>query len=288
MYASTVIFIIVYILDLAIAYVIAGPMGTLFAIVTLPIAIVIQQKLCMLSVGATRLENLGDADQDKLRATFENVLQSAERQGYSFSNNPKIYLLESDDINAFSCGKCIVVNRGLLNTIYLHGVVAHEIKHYKYGDSYCSCLISSSVSVLMLILMVTLGVSVIAIAIFIALMFGIIFGSTAALISGTIITRLLNIFKNIILNTTYWIVNVLQMMLSRFTEYKADEWGARIGYANDLLLFLKSTQGDDAKFTGLTQRLLSTHPSHGKRIERLNQIKNQIGYNDTLSLPFDL
>lgn len=285
MYASIVIFIIIYIFDLAIAYAIAGPTGALFAMIALPIAIVIQQKLCMLSVGATRLEKLDDADQDKLRAVFEDVLQSAERQGYSFSKNPRIYLLESNELNAFSCGNCIVVNRGLINTICLRAVVCHEIKHYRQKDSYCSCLISSSVAVLMLILMFNLGVSVIAISIFTALLFGIVLGSTAAFISGSIVYITFNFLKNAILNIVYWISVFFQALLSQFTEYKADEFSAQCGFADELILFLKSTN-DDARFTSLTQRLLSTHPSNAKRIERLNQIKNQL--NGTLSLPFDL
>ncbi|MDE5765364.1 MAG: M48 family metalloprotease [Ruminococcus sp.] len=288
MYASTIVFIIVYILDLFIAYTMSGLTGIFFTMFALPVAVVIQQKPCMLSVGATRLDKLDDIDQDRLRAAFENVLQSAEKQGYSFSRNPKIYLLESDELNAFSCGQCIVINRGLINTICIHGVISHEIKHWKYGDSYCSCLISSSVSILMLMLMVTLGISVISVALVTALIFGIIFGSTAALISGTIVARILNFLKNIIINATYWVINILQMAFSRFNEFKADEWAARIGYADDLLLFLNLTKSDDVRFTSLTQRLLSTHPSNGKRIERLKQIKKQIGYNDTLSLQFDL
>lgn len=289
MYISNVIVIIFYLLDLVAAFAVTGPVGCLFVAVALPIVIWIQEKLCILESNAIKLDDLNLSDQDTLRSMFDTVLEAAEKNGFYFhGKNPKIYLVESDEPNAFNCGNSIVINRGILDSPYRNGVTVHEIKHWKFHDSYCSMLISSTVYVFFLMLMFLLGASITFIVVFVSIIFGIIFGSTLGFIAGSIIGRILNFLKKIITNTLYYVIKFLETALSRFTEYKADEFAAICSFTYDVIRFLESIKDQDLLYSSLAERVLSTHPTCQKRINRLKKIEKQLEYNETLSLLFDV
>ena len=286
MYLSSVIFVIIYILDITAGYYISGWIGALFVAIGLPIGIFIQMKLAIYQADATKLEYLSPNDRDQLSIAFERVLQSGESLGYSFRNNPKIYLSEDDTMNGFNAGNAIVINRGLMNSGCLEAVVAHEIKHWKYMDSYTSCLICNTITVLSLLTLFVLSVYILIIAIVIGLIVAIIGGGTAGLIAGSLVGRFLKMIKDIILKSNMFIMKALQGLLSRFTELKADEFATRLGYGEQLKQFLKISY-QSRKMESLSSRLLSTHPSDRKRISNIQRIQNKLQQKGELSsLPF--
>lgn len=288
MYISTVIFVVLYALDITVGYYIAGYMGVLFVAVALPIGIFIQMKLALFQADAIKLDDLSPSDRAKLSLAFENVLQSAEGLGYSFSKNPRIYLSEDQAMNGFNAGNAIVINRGLMNTGCLEGICAHEIKHWRYMDSYTSCLICNTVTVLSLLLMLVLSIYVFAIALFIGILVVVIGNSTAGFLVGSLIGRFLGKIKDLVLRANLFLMNALQSLLSRHTEYKADEWATRIGYGEQLKQFLRLTY-ESRRMESLSARLLSSHPSDSKRIGHIQHIQNQMNETEELvRLPFNV
>lgn len=288
MYISTVIFVVLYALDITVGYYIAGYMGALFVAVALPIGIFIQMKLALFQADAIKLDDLSPSDRAKLSLAFENVLQSAEGLGYSFSKNPRIYLSEDQAMNGFNAGNAIVINRGLMNTGCLEGICAHEIKHWRYMDSYTSCLICNTVTVLSLLLMLVLSIYVFAIALFIGILVVVIGNSTAGFLVGSLIGRFLGKIKDLVLRANLFLMNTLQSLLSRHTEYKADEWATRIGYGEQLKQFLRLTY-ESRRMESLSARLLSSHPSDSKRIGHIQHIQNQMNETEELvRLPFNV
>lgn len=288
MYISTVIFVVLYALDITVGYYIAGYMGALFVAVALPIGIFIQMKLALFQADAIKLDDLSPSDRAKLSLAFENVLQSAEGLGYSFSKNPRIYLSEDQAMNGFNAGNVIVINRGLMNTGCLEGICAHEIKHWRYMDSYTSCLICNTVTVLSLLLMLVLSIYVFAIALFIGILVAVIGNSTAGFLVGSLIGRFLGKIKDLVLRANLFLMNALQSLLSRHTEYKADEWATRIGYGEQLKQFLRLTY-ESRRMESLSARLLSSHPSDSKRIGHIQHIQNQMNETEKLvRLPFNV
>ncbi|MBR1432658.1 M48 family metalloprotease [Ruminococcus sp.] len=288
MYISTVLFIIIFVLDICAGYSILGPTGALIVAIGLPIGIIIQQKLAIYQADAVRLEDLSPSDRAKLSIAFENVLQSAESIGYTFRRNPRIYLSEDDSMNGFNAGNAIVINRGLMNSGCLEGICAHEIKHWRYKDSYTLCLICNTVTILSLLCLFVLSIYVFAIALFIGIVIAVISSGTAGVIVGSLIGRFLGKIKDLVLRANLFIMNFLQSVLSRYIEYKADEWATRIGYGEQLKQFLRLTF-ESRRLESLSARLLSSHPSDSKRIGHIQHIQNQMNERGELvSLPFDV
>lgn len=288
MYISSVIFVIIYLVDVAIGYTIAGYLGALFVAVALPIGIIIQLKLALFQADAIKLDDLSPSDRARLSLAFENVLQSAESLGYTFSKNPHIYLSEDQAMNGFNAGNAIVINRGLMNTGCLEGVCAHEIKHWRYMDSYTSCLICNTVTVISLLAMFVLSIYVFAIALFIGILVAVIGNSTAGFLVGSFVGRFLGKIKDLILRANLFFMNVLQSLLSRYTEYKADEFAVRLNYGEQLKQFLRLTY-ESRSMESLSARLLSSHPSDSKRIGNIQRIQNQMNENEELvRLPFNV
>lgn len=286
MYVSNVIFVILYLLDIIAGFVIAGPIGSLVTAVALPVGIFIQIKLTLFKADAVRLEDLNPYDRDRLALAFENVLQNGERLGYTFKN-PKIYLSEEETLNGFSCGNAIVINRGLMNSGCLEAAIAHEIKHFKYHDSITSCLICNTVTVLFLLTMFLFSVYILVIALMIVIAAAIAGRVTGGVIAGSIIMRILGKIKNAFMRVSLFCVNALQMVLSRHSEYKADEFAVRLGYGEQLKQFLRLTY-KNRKMMSLPEQLLSSHPSDSKRIAHIQKIQNQMaGNGNGLTLPFN-
>ena len=288
MYISAVIFVVLYAVDIALGYCIAGYIGSLFVAVALPIGIFIQLKLALFQADAIKLDDLSPSGKNKLSLAFENVLQSAEALGYKFSKNPCIYLSEDRAMNGFNAGNAIVINRGLMNTGCLEGICAHEIKHWRYMDSYTSCLICNTITVLSLLAMFVMSIYVFAIALFIGILVAVIGNGTAGFLVGTFVGNFLGKIKDLVLRANLYLMNVLQGLLSRHTEYKADEWATRIGYGEQLKQFLRLTY-ESRRMESLSARLLSSHPSDSKRIGHIQRIQNQMNDTDELvRLPFNV
>lgn len=286
MYTASVIFVVLYLLDIGIGYYLAGVGGAAFVAIALPIGILIQMKLALFQADAIRLENLSSHDKNRLALTFETVLQTAEQQGYTFRKNPRIFLSEDETLNGFSCGNAIVINRGLLNSGCLEGVVAHEVKHWRFHDSYCSCLICNTITVLSLLALCMLSVYVLAIALFIGIIVAIFGGGTAGFLAGSLVGRLLGGVKNLILKAGLFMMRALQGLLSRHTELKADEFSTRLGYGEQLKQFLRLTY-ERKNAMSISAQLLSTHPSDSKRIGNIQRIQNQMAENEEIvKLPF--
>lgn len=288
MYISMVIFIIIYFLDIFAGYCIAGPIGSLIIAIFLPIGIIIQLKLALYQADVIKLEDLSQHDRNRLSLAFENVLQSAEHFGYTFSNNPKIYLSEDESMNGFNAGSAIVINRGIMNSGCLEGVCAHEVKHWRFKDSYTSCLICNTVTVFSLLAMFLLSIYVFVTALFIGILVAVIGNGTAGFLVGSFVGRFLGKIKDLILKANLFIMKTLQCFLSRFTELKADEFATRIGYGEQLKQFLRLTF-ESRRMENISSRLLSTHPSDSKRIGHIQHIQNQMGEKEELvGLPFNI
>lgn len=286
MYISTVIFIILYLLDIVAGYLIAQIAGAIFVAFALPISIFIQMKIALYHADVTKLENLSPYDRDKLAIAFESVFQRGESLGYNFHRNPKIYLSEDGALNGFNAGNAIVINRGLMNSGCLEGVCAHEVKHWRFNDSYTSCLICNTITVISLLTMFVLSIYAFMIALIIGVIIAIFGGGTTVFFVGSLVGQFLSKIKDIILRFNVFVMKALQSLLSRFTELKADEFATRLGYGEQLKQFLKLTY-QSRKMESISSRLLSTHPSDSKRIGNIQKIQNQLQQRGELTnLPF--
>lgn len=193
---------------------------------------------------------------------------------------PKIYLLDTDDMNAFAAGwnknnALVGVTKGLidnLNRSEVQAVIAHEVGHILHGDS-----------------KLTLYVGILANVI---LTFTNIFAHIAFMFVGRNSSasnkaRLLLIVLNFILPI---ITQILYLYLSRTREYMADAAAVKLTGDNQAMITAlekisnthkQKDKNTDLKATGDAYRgaaniynkgdsIFSTHPSIENRIKKLN------------------
>ena len=189
---------------------------------------------------------------------------------------PKIYIINSENPNAFATGRnekkaAVAVTTGLLSLLNeqeLKGVIAHEIGHIKNKD-----LLISTVSVIL--------ASAIAYIAIIA-RWAMIFGSKEDNSMGLAELLVLSIVAPIS-------ATILRLSISRSREYIADETGAKLikdpdALANALVKLENSPKLRDGNraaanlfiinpFSGGSfLKLLSTHPSTKDRVKRLRKL----------------
>lgn len=276
MYLSNIIFIILYLFDVTIGYRVGGYIGALVIAIILPVGIFIQMRLTLLFSGVTKLEHLNLYDKNRLAIAFERVLQNGESRGFSF-NNPKIYLSEEDCLNAFCCGKAIVINRPVMDSGCLEAVIAHEVKHFKYNDSYTACLLCNTIMVFFSAAMLILNVYIFAIALVIGIIIAAVVRKSEGILIGGLIFGILRRVKNLILRMLLFLMQAMTMLLSRYCEFKADEFAVCLGYADQLKQFLRLTANDNRRWSsGLAGKLLESHPSEAKRIANIQKLQNQM------------
>jgi len=214
-------------------------------------------------------------DHPELHSTVKEICKEANIP------KPKIFIIPTDNSNAFACGRSpknssIALTQGiisLLNKEELKGVIAHELAHIKNRD----------------ILIATIAATIAGIISYAAMMarFAAIFGGMRDRDSGNIIQLiLLSILAPII-------ALLLQLAISRSREYIADETGAKLikdplALASALEKLEKSNSKNPLKFgnpstsslfivkpfRGSTVlNLFSTHPSIDLRIQKLKEMK---------------
>jgi heat shock protein HtpX len=194
---------------------------------------------------------------------------------------PKIYIVPTDNANAFATGRnpkhaVVAVTQGILKLLdekELKGVIAHEIAHVKNRD----------------ILVSTIAATIAAVISYLAFMarFAAIFGGMRDDRGGNALSLL---FLAIL---TPIIAVVIQLAISRSREYLADKTGSNFtkepkALASALHKLEQANKHNPIRFgntatsslfitnpfsvRGLTS-LFSTHPPMNERIKRLNSMK---------------
>ena len=215
------------------------------------------------------------SDYPKLYKIVSEVAKSAEIP------KPKIYIVPTDNANAFATGRnpknaVVAVTQGILKLLdekELKGVLAHEIAHVKNRD----------------ILVSTIAATIAAVISYLAFMarFAAIFGGMRDDRGGNGLSLL---FLAIL---TPIIAVIIQLAISRSREYLADSTGAQFtkepkALANALHKLEQANKNNPIRFgntatsslfitnpfsaRGLVS-LFSTHPAMQERIKRLNEMK---------------
>lgn len=194
---------------------------------------------------------------------------------------PKIYIVPSDNANAFATGRnpknaVVAVTQGILNILdakELKGVIAHEIAHVKNRD----------------ILVSTIAATIATVISYLAMMarFAAIFGGMRDDRGGNGLSLL---FLAIL---TPIIAMIIQLAISRSREYLADATGAKTtgepkALASALKKLEQANKHNPIRFGNATTSslfitnpfsakglvsLFSTHPPMDERIKRLNSMK---------------
>lgn len=240
-------------------------------------------KLMMVGINAREIKEFGEGannDDDKMNETrLYNIIQElsiAATLGYT----PKLYILETDEMNAFAAGwndknALVGITRGLLNNLSreeVKAVMAHEIGHVINGDSRLTLYVGILANVILTI------TNVFGSWLFIALNRS---DNSAARSAGLIL-----MLMNIILP---FVTSILYLFLSRKREYMADATSAYLmGHSEPMISALRKIEsghinapdkekgikiGDSYRSAAYIYKsgdsIFSTHPSIENRIKEL-------------------
>lgn len=192
---------------------------------------------------------------------FEEVYRQSKKHCKTLSNNIKLYIVDSMNIEAFSIGRnTIVITHGLMETMSteeLKGILAHEFSHIALYHSQIRLVITVVTGTYLWLvilsekilkkLMILLGDNIIS--------------------SFTNIVRLIFVF---IININFAIANLIILFGYRKAEYMADKTVVDIGYGEPLKAALYKMY--DIEITDkkdLMQRIHTTHPRTAYRIEKI-------------------
>jgi heat shock protein HtpX len=229
-----------------------------------------------------RIHNAREVDERTAPEYYDTVRQLAANAGLPM---PKVYLIDTDQPNAFATGRnpenaAVAATTGLLQKLTreeVAGVMAHELAHVQNRDT------------LIMTVAATIGGAISMIA-----NFGLLFGGGNRNNGGFgIIGTLLMVFLAPVA------AGIIQMAISRSREYEADKLGAQISQQP---LWLASAL---QKISGMAQQipyaraernpstahmfivnpltgqgmdnLFSTHPSTENRVAALRELAREMG-----------
>lgn len=266
---SKIFFIILYLFDIIISYAITNDY-TVSAVtsVVIPLILFVWQKLTLFRSGAMPITKCRTYDAKLLRSAYREVEMRAKSCGYKIWRSAKLYISNEDTHNAYNCGRAIVVNRPLLYGPELNAVIAHELNHFRCGDSYFSMLLGLNFFIFGISLSFFTGLYLLLIIFLFVLVISIFTKSSGWF--GMILAKLLIPVKRGLCNLIVTLLLAVEMAVSRSAEYASDAFATDTGYGEELIDFLSMDMSLRKPLT-FTERLLSSHPSDQRRCARIER-----------------
>lgn len=224
------------------------------------------ESISRFTTGAKKIKT--KEERELIEPLFNEVYEKARDFEQNISKNIKIYIEESENINAFALGRSTVcITRGamqLLTKEEIKGILAHELGHHANGDT-------------MTLVLLNLGSGIFSIFI---MAINIIQKCLDFIIWRVQESRLAVKFVQFI----KWCVNLLVKLLEiivlafqRKNEFKADMFAKNIGYGKELTQALYSlSEISSPAPIGFLEALKQTHPDIKDRIERLESYTQKI------------
>lgn len=230
------------------------------------------------SMGCRPLEYGNSNAINKVNRSFENVKNKVELK-FACRPNINLYYIPTDEINAYSLGrKTIGITTGAMNSLDSHiieAVISHEIGHSINGDMFLYRFLFGNLVAAMLVIGLWNAVFI-GVIVFIGILLFAFTGMRYNYIAYHISSAILNIVRKImaaIKNILFKVGEAIIAVISRKSEYKADEFAFLLGYGKYLCIFLEKYDTPISfKPRSIIELVYSTHPDNYKRIQRLNRL----------------
>jgi len=236
--------------------------------------------LSLLKDGAVSIDKLPAFDVARLTAAKELLVQDMQEATNINILNLKLYLTPDDSLNATAYGcRCISVNQGVLNNtdpVTLAAVLAHEISHIYMLDAEFNRMLFASVTALVLALSVISAFSMG----FLFILFIVLCccfktpRSWLGLILYQGSTKMVGGIFSLLQRLIVFIYQSVNGLISRTSEYRADNFSSSLGYGLQLAHFLSIADSEPRQLT-LTDILYRSHPPTEQRIYRLEESNNK-------------
>ncbi len=215
-----------------------------------------------------------------MQACSEKVVEQAKEHFGLKKFAPRVYMIPDDsDINAYAFGRtCIGVNQAALQLDQglLQAIISHEIGHILALDATVNRIVF--VNLLVIVLGFLAGQYVILGCVLGVVLVLAFCGMFRSWFSFYLISGLLKGLKKIcegIGHILLAIYRAINCWVSRRREYIADRCACELGYATQLLYFLKRIEGNPRQTGTLVEALYDTHPLPQKRVIKIEEYERK-------------
>lgn len=228
---------------------------------------------------ALNLREPNEEESRRLLPIYNEVYKRALIESPNLSRNIKLFIYDDDDINAFAIGlKTIAVHRGMLiNNIYdneIAAILGHEFAHIANGDTFCTILSVQS-NVIVSVFRTIFSFFMIVLAKIVGFIVAMACETQTGAETGFTIADACVRFFNWSVDKFIMIFVFISVIIAQYSrrkhELEADNFTARLGYAQPMICFFQRYEGHESKskLLNLSHLLYGTHPSMQVRISNL-------------------
>lgn len=207
---------------------------------------------------------------ERVMPLFNEVMSEARFRAPDISENVRLYVAETDIVNAYAIGRRIVcLTRGTIDACddeTIRALLSHEFGHMAHRDSEVSLLIC--VGLLPLIVGEAIARSI---------MFGmaaIVRGMDNGL-AGAIGPGFVKLMYYLVFGIPCWllkvIINLLRTLGSHAAENGADAFCVTLGHGPALMKFMEEVSYAETKGS-LLDSIFSSHPASAKRVRNIEKL----------------
>lgn len=226
---------------------------------------------------AVRMDHVNEHCRLKIARSISMLEKNILEAGGTGIENLKVYVIPSDEINAYSFGlHNIAVTQGVLKVsdeLTLNAILAHEISHSQCMDAAFKRIIFTNVTAIML------GITIFSFAatsfvwgIFLVMC---MLGLCGGIVSLFFVSGLSKAVKGVFRILQYAVLFVYQAvlgMVSRKFEYRADMYACILGYESQMKYFLTTYAAPQERCQKtLPEVLYASHPPAYKRVMKMEQ-----------------
>jgi len=274
---SILLFIIVFISDLFAIYYLTqcNVKTTVLGGICILIVMFISVNLSFLALKPKKISRLKKSEKQIVERALSDI-KAASRYCKCKLPDASVYYNESQIVNAFACGfGKIVITRGMIEKLkdsssekMMSAVIAHEMGHLvNHHILFTSIIVTNILIVSSVITILAQGV-IFLIVLVTSLLASIVLSEFTQSITN-VFFRIINLIIWVIKEIIIAFVFALAFVFFRKQEFQADAFAALLGKSFELQTFLSQMDENHMNFI---ERIVSTHPSNKKRIERLRNI----------------
>ena len=209
---------------------------------------------------------------DRFMPLFKEVYAGAKAKNPELPDDVQLYMIDSDDANAFATGRrTVCITRGLFRypDQQIKAILAHEFGHLAHKDTDAILIISVG-NLLVSAIFIVFRIVFKLVSAFVAIAFGYVSDSLVLSFIAGLVRGAMDVCLCLAMRLWTKIGALLCLRSSRANENLADQYSYELGYGEFLCAFLDGLP--PAQDTGLWATLNASHPANDSRIGYLQQL----------------
>lgn len=269
----------IFVVDFLSAYAFAGLTASVIIMSLITVYVLFGEYVDLWRDRAVRIDHLDSATCSRLYSIQQSIGEDVRNATGSDIKNMQLYVVPSSVPNAFTYGfRSVAFSRFLLDNCddaTLCAILGHEVSHMLYLDAVFNRALFATVTVLVLTLMIASFISTSFLwLIFIVLCLLNLCGGIVSILLFRGAGKVVKGFYTFMQYCLLFLYRTILGVISRQSEYRADQFSCILGYGPQLQYFLNRFEDLHQEPAHLHEILYATHPPTYSRIQRIEQQKS--------------